>query len=219
MKKSFISVTLFTAISLSSCVPALVMGGAAGIGTAAVKEKGLGGTISDTEISTRVKVGLYQKSPQHHAKIGVNVQNGEVLLTGAVPDQQWVVDAEKIAWETKGVRDVKNNIQVSEEAGLGTFTSDSWVTTQVKSALLFDQDIKSINYSIKTVGSVVYVMGIAQNQQELNKVLDHARNTRGVKKVVNYAKIKENPDNSQKTAPSSGYSEDEPKAIDQDKKI
>src|SRR3989338_6002733 len=189
--KKIISLAL-AGVLTSSCIP-MVAGGVATVGGAAIKEKGVGGAMSDTSISTRLKMDLYAKNREMHAAVGANVQHGEVLLTGAVADPQWVVDAEQIAWNTQGVTRVINNLSVSKGDGsVGVLATDSWATTQIKSALLFDGDIRSVNYSIKTVGGVVYIMGIAQNQAELDRVVNHCRTTKGVKKVKSFVKIKQN---------------------------
>ena len=176
-------------IGLSACVPAVVGGGAA-VGVAATKEKGVAGAWSDTKISAAIKVGLYQKDPELHRLVDVNVQSGEVLLTGALPTEEMHLDAVKIAWEPQGVVRVIDNIGKSEGASLGTYTADTWITTQLKSKLMLDGDIQSRNYSIKTVSGQVYVMGIAQDQAELDKVVEHGRNTSGVTQVVSYVRVK-----------------------------
>jgi osmotically-inducible protein OsmY len=176
-------------IGLSACVPAVVGGGAA-MGVAATKEKGVTGAWNDTKISTAIKLGLYQKDPELHRLVDVNVQGGEVLLTGALPTEEMHLDAVKIAWEPQGVVRVIDNIGKSEGASLGTYTADTWITTQLKSKLMLDGDIQSRNYSIKTVSGQVYVMGIAQDQTELDKVVEHARNTSGVSQVVSYVRVK-----------------------------
>lgn len=176
-------------IGLSACVPAVVGGGAA-VGVAATKEKGVAGAWSDTKISAAIKLGLYQKDPDLHRLVDVNVQSGEVLLTGALPTEEMHLDAVKIAWEPQGVTRVIDNIGKSEGATLGTYTADTWITTQLKSKLMLDGDIQSRNYSIKTVSSQVYLMGIAQDQTELDKVIEHARNTSGVTQVVSYVRVK-----------------------------
>jgi osmotically-inducible protein OsmY len=74
-------------------------------------------------------------------------------------------------------------------ATVGTVSSDTWVTTQIKSKILFAEEIRSLNYSIKTVAGVVYVMGLAQNQKELDHVLKIVSETKSVSKVVNYVKL------------------------------
>lgn len=179
---------------LVGCVPAVVGGGAATMGVAATKEKGVAGAWNDTKISSAIKLGLYQKDPDLHRLVDVNVQNGEVLLTGAAPNEEMHLDAVKIAWDCQGVKRVIDNIGRSEGASIGTYTKDTWITTQLKSSLMFDGDIQSRNYSIKTVSGQVYLMGIAQDQEELDKVINHASNTSGVEKVVSYVRMKDEVD-------------------------
>jgi osmotically-inducible protein OsmY len=192
-KKILTATCVLAGVGLSSCAPA-VIGGGASIGFAATKEKGFSGAISDTKISSTIKLALYQKDPDLHRLVSVNVQNGEVMLTGALPSEQMHLDAVKIAWEPKGVVRVIDNIGKSEGATFGTYANDTWITTQLKSTLMFDGDIQSRNYSIKTVSSQVYLMGIAQDQKELDKVINHARNTSDVKKVVSYVRLKDDLD-------------------------
>jgi osmotically-inducible protein OsmY len=126
--------------------------------------------------------------------VGVNVQNSEVLLTGTVQDPQWQVEAERIAWEVKGVKQVDNHIQTTEDPESSGAIKDAWITTKMKTTLLFKEAVRSLNYSIKTVGGVVYVMGTAQNQEELDYVTQTASTIDGVKKVVCYARLKDDPD-------------------------
>lgn len=187
------STLAFTAL-LGGCVPAAVVGGGAAVGAAATKEKGVTGAWNDTKISAAIKLGLYQKDPDLHRLVDVNVQSGEVLLTGAVPNEEMHLDAVKIAWDQRGVKRVIDNIGRSEGASIGTYAADTWITTQLKTALMFDGDIQSRNYSLKTVSGQVYIMGIAQDQPELDKVINHARNTSGVTNVVSYVRLKDEVD-------------------------
>lgn len=189
-----IIIGLSAVLSLTACLPVMVGGGGASVVTAAAKEKGIGGAWTDSQISNSLKTKIYQYDRDAHRRVGVNVQNGEILLTGSLPSQEMIDKVEEMAWKINGVRKVINDIGVNSDdsLGIGEATSDGMITTKIKSALLFDGDIKSINYSIKTVGGVVHVMGIAQNQTELDKVLNTARNTSGAKKVVSYVKMKEN---------------------------
>lgn len=173
----------------TGCAP-VVVGGGALLGSSLATEKGLSGTLADSQISRQIELALYQKDPDIHRRVSITVQNGEVMLTGALPSSEEHLEVVRIAWEPKGVKRVIDNIAESEGASVGTYTQDTWITTQLKSALLFDRDIESMNYSLKTVSGQVYVMGIAQDQAELEKVLNHARNTSGVTKVISYAHLK-----------------------------
>ena len=187
-----ITAALLALATISGCAP-IIIGGGALVGTLATRDKGITGTASDSQISTVLKTRIYSHSSDLYTKIGINVQNGEVLLTGSVPTADWQADAERIAWEVNGVKQVLNQIEVSEGGGLGSMAKDSAITTQVKSRLLFDGSIRSLNYSVKTVGGVVYIMGDAQSQEELNLVSEHASKVSGVQKVVNYARVKGEP--------------------------
>lgn len=181
---------ILVASIFGGCAPAIIGGGAAVVGGAMVKEKGVSGTLSDSQISAKIEMGLYKKSPDLHRQVSITVQNGEVLLTGAVPTNSDHLEAVRITWDVPGVKRVIDNIAVSEGGSVGLYAKDSWITTQIKSKLLFDRDVNSGNYSVKTVSGIVHLMGIAQNNEELEIVTDIARRTEGVKKVVSYVRLK-----------------------------
>lgn len=195
LEKIALSVSLTLAlITLPACDPvSLMMGGTATVGTAATREKGLSSAFSDSWISTKIKKNFYSFNPELHSHVGINVQNGEVLLVGAVPNETWVQEAESMAKAVDGVSDVFNHITVQEDGkiSLGEIASDSLITTELKSHLFCDGNIKSLNYSIKTSAGIIYIMGYGQNEEEVEKVLNYARNIKGVQKVVSYVKLKE----------------------------
>src|SRR3546814_189751 len=106
-------------------------------------------------------------------KVNLQVQEGRVLLTGNVrlPGQRG--GAVRLAWQPPGVREVINEITVDDTSGLGNFARDTWISTELRSTLLFDQDVSSIDYSIETVNKVLYIMGVAQSQAALDRVIGH----------------------------------------------
>lgn len=183
-----------TVLLLSGCAAPLIVGGGAAIGTMASREKGISGTVTDSEISLRIKGKFYKYDVDMHAHVGVNVQNGDVLLTGSLPKAEWQSEAERLAWQVRGVKNVLNNTSIMDDPNSmsETFKSvpqDSWITTAIKSKLLFSDDVKSLNFSIKTVDQIVYVMGVSQSQEEIDKVVEIASTVSGVKKVVNYVEL------------------------------
>lgn len=194
MKAARQSLLAFAGLALgtTACDPvSIMMGGTAVVGGMATKEKGVKGTANDTWISTQVKSKLYTFNPELHGFVGVNVQEGEVLLTGSVPEDAWVQEAEKLAREVESVKNVFNHLTVNKDGiSVGEVAYDSGITAQMKGHLLCDGDIRSLNYSIKTVSGIVYIMGVAQSEAELEKVLNYARNIKNVDKVVSYAKVK-----------------------------
>ena len=99
-------------------------------------------------------------------------------------------NAVRIAWSVSDVKHVINEIQISPSP-LTDLANDSWITTQLKTKMTLDKEILAINYSIETVGAVIYLIGIAQDQAELQKVINHARSIKYVKRVVDHVRIKE----------------------------
>jgi osmotically-inducible protein OsmY len=195
---------LSTLLCLNGCIAPFIIGGAAAGAAIATREKGIGGTMSDSNIATKVRMNLYNFNADLHAKISVSVQNQEVLLTGVVQDASWSQEAERLAKSVNDVKNVINNIETEDEEGLGSMTSDSWITTRVRSSLLFEKDLYSLNYTVETVNGVVYLTGVGQDETEINRVAEVARNVGGVKKVVNHVKIKGQetaPDSEEATAP------------------
>lgn len=181
---------LSTLLCLNGCIAPFIMGGAAAGAMVATREKGIGGTMSDSNLCTKVKMNLYNFNADLHAKVSVSVQNQEVLLTGVVQDASWLQEAERLAKSVDGVKSVINNIETEGEEGLGSMSSDSWITTRVRSSLLFEKDLYSLNYTVETVNGTVYLTGVGQDETEINRVVEIARNVGGVKKVVNHVKIK-----------------------------
>jgi osmotically-inducible protein OsmY len=183
---------LALASALSGCVGVAVTGGATAA-TAAAQERGFKGTVDDTVIRARINDLWLQHSTDLFQNVGLQVTEGRVLLTGKVKDPQLRLDAVKLAWQAQGVSEVINEIQVTEEGGIGSYARDTAISTELKSRLLFDKQVSSINYSIETVGQIIYLMGIAQDQAELDRVVNHARNIAYVRRVVSYVKLKDDP--------------------------
>ena len=181
---------LASALCLSGCVAPLVIGGAAAATMVSTREKGFGGTVNDSAICSKVKSNLYNFNADLHAKVSVSVQNEEVLLTGVVQDPTWSTEAEKLAKSVNGVKNVINNIETTGEESLGSVSQDGWITTRIKSSLLFESDVYSLNYTVETSNGNVYLTGVGQDENEINRVVEVARNVSGVKKVVNFVKIK-----------------------------
>jgi osmotically-inducible protein OsmY len=187
-------VAVLLGASLQGCVGA-VIGAGATAGTAAMEERGLSGAADDTALRLRINALLSDKDERLWRKVGMQVYMGRVLLTGTVETEAMRAEAVRLAWAAKGVKEVINELQLAETGGAGGFARDTWISTQLKSALLFDKQVSSINYSIETVRGTVYLIGLAQDRVELDRVMNHARGLSYVKKVVNYVQIKRPPSN------------------------
>jgi len=190
----FLALALAAALipPLAGCVE-IAAGGAAAVTTAALEERGLKAAVNDNVIRARILDKWIDHSEEMTRKVDISVTEGRVLLTGIVPNQQMRLDAVRFAWQADGVKEIINEIQVDSSAGIGTFARDTWITTQLLSKLTFDKHVSSINYSVETVAGTVYLMGIAQDQAELNRVQNHARNLSHVRRVVTYVRLKDDP--------------------------
>lgn len=193
-RSRFLAIAALIAIlpGLAGCVSAAIGAGAVAT-TAAVQERGLKGGIDDTVVRARINSLWLDHDVDMYRLVSLSVVEGRVLLTGTVRLPQMRMDAVRLTWKATGVREVINEIKVTDEGGVVSYARDSWISAQLKSKLLFDKTILSINYSIETVNGAVYLMGIAQDRQELDRVTNHARTLRYVRRVVSYVRLKTDP--------------------------
>lgn len=177
--------------SLCGCPLAIVGGVAAagGAGYAANQERGVGGTASDFSIKTNIQAALAKANPEMAANLDATVYQGRVLLTGTAPDPQIKALAGNAVRSIPGVRAVYDEIEVAPSETAWNSTKDAWITSRVRSSLVFS-DIRSVNYHVETVDQSVYLIGSARSQAELNHATDLARNVPGVKRVVSYVEIR-----------------------------
>jgi osmotically-inducible protein OsmY len=179
--------------ALSACSPTgAAVGAGATVAVAGFQERGLSGAVSDSKIRLQINDLWLQEDEVLYRKASLQVQNGRVLVTGVMPTEEMRAKTVELAWQADGVKEVINEIQIGE-GSIGDYTTDTWISTQLKADLLLDAEVSSINYSIETVNGVVYLIGIAQSDQELERVLNHARGLANVRKVVSYVRVKTEP--------------------------
>jgi osmotically-inducible protein OsmY len=182
------------ALSGAACSPVgLAAGAGAGVGVAAAQERGVSGAFNDTDIRLQINHLWFQHDLKLYREINLQVQEGRVLLTGTVEQPETRVDAVRLAWQADGVREVINEIEVTDETTLTDAARDVRISTEIKSKLLLDAEIYSINYSIEVVNQVLYLMGVAQDQAELDRVKAHARNIPYLRRIVDYVRLKGEP--------------------------
>lgn len=188
---SRLAVVMISALALSgaACSPIGAAAGAgASLGIAAAQEGGISGAATDLRIKTMINEKWFSYKVDTFNKLSTTVDQGRVLITGVVQNPDDRVEAVRLAWQVNGVKQVINEIRVANSEGFKGFVTDGWITTRLRTALTFDRDIASINYSIDTVQGIIYLMGVSQNQRELDKVIKHGRSIPGVKQVVSYVK-------------------------------
>ena len=178
------------ALALSGC-SATSVGISAGAATtvAASEERGLTGTVSDTALEAEINALLLQHDFATFRNVGVHAYEGRVLMAGLIETPETRVDAVRLAWRVDGVKEVINEIEVSDGGGAEAYARDVWISTRLRTTLLLDKEIKSINYSVETVSGTVFLIGYARSAEELARVEAHARNLSYVRRVVNYVRV------------------------------
>ncbi|WP_420402971.1 BON domain-containing protein [Nisaea sp.] len=177
--------------AVGGCTPVgVAIGAGATAATASQSERGLEGTAMDIAIKTEINHYLFQNNVDLFSAVGLSVEDGRVLLTGSVSKPEDRIEAARLAWQASSVREVINEIQVVDQSDIVDKARDTWIETQLETKLLFDGGISSINYDVDTVNGTVYLFGIAQNNAELQRVINHARNLDYVRNVVSYVRIK-----------------------------
>jgi osmotically-inducible protein OsmY len=180
----------------ASCVPAAAVGTAGAVGAASAtvtQERGFTGVMSDTRIRLEINHYWFQASEEIFTKINLQVQEGRVLLTGNVADPQTRVDAVRLTWQADGIKEVINEIKVDDSTSVTDWARDIKISQQLKNKLLFDKDVASLNYSIEVVNQRIYLIGVAQDQAELDRVIAHAKDIAYARGLVNYVRLKDDP--------------------------
>jgi len=178
----FISIiTLF----LQSCAPLVGTVGIVSLG-AATKEKGLGTSINDNLIKTKISNLIYKYDKDLIANTKVFVNNGSVLFTGKLVNPNDKIEFTKLAWSIRGVKEVNNEIQVTDMSSIKNIARDIASLGEIRARLMTDKSINSINFSVDVVNDKAYVSGVAANELEMNLVKSHASSARFIKEVYSY---------------------------------
>jgi osmotically-inducible protein OsmY len=191
--RSFASVVVFVLLApvLSGCVWVAAGGAVAGV-SAARQERSFGNAIDDRVIKTKLDARLRQQSIRLFG-IYTTVIEGRVLLAGRVSTPETRLEATRVAWTVDGVRKVDNDIQVAETGGWLDRPADFIMRSRLAAVLLADKSIKDINYTTDVVHGIVYLMGVGQDQGEVDRVVAHANKLNGVRRVENYVVLKDDP--------------------------
>lgn len=176
------------------CAPSLVLGLAGCMGfQGQLQERSFISAFDDLRIQAELNARLLSDSATLFANVDTTVIEGRIHMSGTVPDQQDRIKVTRIAWGIPAAKEVVNDIEVASDVGIVDAARDHLITAQLRSMILADRDIRDSNYSIDTENGVIYVTGIAQGKQELERVLAHANAVREARRVVNYVVMKDDP--------------------------
>ena len=183
MKNNFI-IIIFLIFLTNSCV-GTSSHGVFGTGVSvALDPRSVGTQIDDNIMQKNLIARLLVKDKKYLLSINTKVLDGRIFITGKVDNPEEKLQITKAAWETKGVRSVKNDIIIKEEFDFKQSAKDLLITSQLRSALIFNQSIKSTNYNIDTFKEKIYIYGIALTKDERKEVIKEAKSIVDVKDVI-----------------------------------
>ena len=183
MKNKFVLIFL-TLLILTSCV-GTGSKGVFGTGVSiAFDPRSIGTQIDDSIMQKNLSARLALKEKSYILSISTKVLDGRIFLTGKVDNPEEKLQITKLAWETKGVRSVKNDIKIKEEFNFKQSAKDLLITSQLRTAIIFNKKIKATNYQIDTYKKKIYVYGIALNSDERKEVINEAKEILDVEDVV-----------------------------------
>ena len=178
--RSYLSIILVI-IFLSSCSPAGRFGAGVDI---TFDPRTIGMQIDDTIMQKNLVARLSLSEKKYFLSIQVEVLDGRIFLSGKVDDAEEKIKITKLAWETKGVREVKNAITIKGNSNFKQSAKDILITSQLKTALILNKNIKATNYQIDTYKKKIYIYGIALTKDEKDLVVNEAKEILDVDDVI-----------------------------------
>jgi len=182
--KSRIFLTSLIFLILTGCV-GISSKGIFGTGVSvALDPRSLGTQIDDSVMQKNLAGRLVLRDKNHLLSISTKVLDGKIYLTGKVDDPEEKLQITKLAWETKGVRSVKNDIMLKEDFNFQQSAKDLLITSQLRAALIFNKKIKATNYQIDTYKKKIFIYGISLTTDEKKEVISEAKEILDVEDVV-----------------------------------
>ena len=183
MKNKFIILILFSLI-LNNCV-GVSSTGIFGTGVSvAIDPRSLGTQIDDSIMQKNLSARIILIDKNYFLSVKSKVLDGRIFLTGKVNDPEEKLKLTKVAWETEGVRSVRNDIKIKEEFDFKQSAKDILITSQLRTAIIFNKEIKATNYQIDTYKKKIYIYGIASSKNEKDLVIQEAKEILDVEDVV-----------------------------------
>ena len=184
MKIKNFFIILFFLILLNSCVGSSTRGVFGSGVSIALDPRTLGTQIDDSIMQKHLQARLALMDKKYLIKISVKVLDGRIFLNGKVNKPEEKLKITKMAWETKGVRSVKNNIAIKQKFSLKNSTIDLLITSQLRTALIINKNVKAANFNINTINQKIYIFGIARDKKEKKEIIQEAKQIVDVKEVI-----------------------------------
>ena len=146
--------------------------------------RSVGTQIDDSIMEKSLKTKILLRDKNYLLKVKTKVLDGRIFLTGTVEDPEEKLQLTKLAWETKGVRSVRNDIKIKEEFNFSQSAKDLLITSQLRTAIILNKEIKATNYQIDTYKKKIFIYGIAQTSDEKDLVIKEAKEILDVEDVI-----------------------------------
>ena len=171
-------------LSLTACVGTSSTG-IFGTGvTVAMDPRTLGTQIDDSIMDKSLDAKLLSTNKSYLLNVKTKIIDGRIFVTGKVDTVEEKLNITKMAWEIKGARSVKNDLKIKDEFNFKQSAKDLLITSQLRSALIFNKNTKSVNYNIDTYKKKIYIYGIAETSDERDEVIDEAKQILDVEDVI-----------------------------------
>ena len=182
--KSRLLLSLFLILTLSNCA-GVSSKGLFGTGVSvAFDPRSVGTQIDDSIMQKNLSARIILLDKSYFLSVKSKVLDGRIFLTGKVDDPEEKLKLTKLAWETEGVRSVRNDIKIKDKFNLQESAKDLLITSQLRTALVLNKSIKATNYQIDTYQKKIYIYGIAMNADEKELVINEAREILDVRDVI-----------------------------------
>ena len=180
MKKIFIIIFIL----LSSCIGSSTSG-IFGTGVSvALDPRTLGTQIDDSIMQKNLQARLALTEKRYLLRLSVKVLDGRIFMSGKVDGPEEKLKITKMAWETKGARSVKNNIAIKQKFSFKNVAKDILITSQLRTALILNKNVKAANFNIDTINQKTYVFGIAFTEDEKKEIIQEAKQIVDLKELV-----------------------------------
>jgi osmotically-inducible protein OsmY len=182
--KNKLLIYIFISFILTGCV-GVGSKGLFGTGVSvALDPRTVGTQIDDSIMQKTISAKILAKDKKYFLSVKTKVLDGRIFITGKVDDPEEKLIITKLAWETKGARSVRNDIKIKEEFNFKQSAKDVLITSQLRTALILNKNIKATNYQIDTYKKKIYVYGIALTSEEKDLVISEAKEILDVEDVI-----------------------------------
>ena len=181
------------AAALAACIETAAVGGAAAIGSTVVQERGIKGAASDLAIRAEIVHNWTQVDQRFLSDLNLQIYEGRVLISGELANEDLRANAIQLAWKAKNVREIINEVEVGDAAGVGTYWRDSLIVRELDFRLLVTKGVPYNDVSIECFNGAVYLIGVADTQEQIDAAITVARNIANVRRVVNHMLLKSDP--------------------------